>query len=115
MQFNLFIYSPWKFVWSTDIQKALLLVYWPPHSIAIYHSSIGLKKLTIQLVFIEAWLCVVMRFLHHNTSEVCTATLIFYFLVILWVSGISQNSCETLSAFFAHDHNPVDFYVVPAD
>ena len=75
IQFKVFIYSPWKFIWSTDIQNTLLLVYWPPHGIAIDHSSIGLKRLTIQLVFIEAWLCVVMRFLHHNTSQVCTATL----------------------------------------
>ena len=75
IQFKVFIYSPWKFIWSTDIQNILLLVYWPPHGIAIAHSSIGLKRLTIQLVFIEAWLCVVMRFLHHNTSQVCTATL----------------------------------------
>ena len=76
IQFKVFIYCPWKFIWSTGIQNILLLVYWPPHGIAIDHSSIGLKRLTIQLVFIEAWLCVVMRFLHHNTSQVCTATLI---------------------------------------
>ena len=69
IQFKVFIYSPWKFMWSTDIQNTLLLVYWPSHGIAIDHSSIGLKRLTIQLVFIEAWLCVVMRFLHHNTSQ----------------------------------------------
>ena len=30
---------------------------------------IGLNRLTIQLVFIEAWLCVVLRFLCHNTSS----------------------------------------------
>ena len=29
----------------------LLLVYWPPDGIVIDHSSIGLKKLTTQLVF----------------------------------------------------------------
>ena len=78
IKFKVFIYIPWKFIWSTDIQNTLLLVYWPPHGIAIDHSSIGLKSLTIQLVFIEAWLCVVMRFLHHNTSQVCTATLNVY-------------------------------------
>ena len=74
IQFKVFIYSPWKCIWSTDIQNTLLLVYWPPHGIAIDHSSIVLKRLTIQLVFIEAWLCVVMRFLHHKMSQVCTAT-----------------------------------------
>ena len=57
IQIKVFIYSPWKFIWSTDIQNTLLLVYWPPHGIAIDYSSIGLKRLTIQLVFIEAWLC----------------------------------------------------------
>ena len=72
VKFKMFIYSPWKFLWSTNIQNALPLVYWPPHGIAIDHSSIGLKRLTIQLVFNEAWLCVVLRFLRHNT---CTATL----------------------------------------
>ena len=75
IQSKVFIYSPWKFIWSTDIQNTLLLVYWPPRGIAMDHSSISLKRLTIQLVFIEAWLCVVMIFLHHNTSQVCTATL----------------------------------------
>ena len=75
IQFRVFIYSPWKFMWFTDVQNTLLLVYWPPHGIAIDHSSIGLRRLTIQLVFIEAWLCVVMRFLHRNTSQVWTATL----------------------------------------
>ena len=75
VKFKMFIYSPWKFVWSTNIQNALPLVYWPPHGIVIDHSSIGLKRLTIQLVFNEAWLCVVLRFLRHNMSQVCTATL----------------------------------------
>ena len=46
VKFKMFIYSPWTFVWSTNIQNALPLVYWPPHGIAIDHSSIGLKKLT---------------------------------------------------------------------
>ena len=63
-------------MWSTDIQNALLLVYGLPHGIAIDHSSIRLKKLTIQLVFNEAWLCVLVRFLCYNASQVCTATLI---------------------------------------
>ena len=30
IQFKVFIYSPWKFIWSTDIQNALLLVNWSP-------------------------------------------------------------------------------------
>ena len=75
VKFKMFIYSPWKFVWSTNIQNALPLVYWSSHGIAIDHSSIGLKRLTIQPVFNGAWLCVVLRYLHHNTSQVCTATL----------------------------------------
>ena len=71
----MFIYSPWNLYGLLTSIHALLLVYWPSHGIAIDHSSIGLKRLTIQLVFNEAWLCVVVRFLHHNTSQVCTATL----------------------------------------
>ena len=104
IQFKVFLYSPWKLMWSTDIQNTLLLVYWPPHGIAIDHSSIRLKRLTIQLVFIEAWLCVVMRFLHHNTSQVCTATLrkklkewqnftcwLVWIVVVKWWSSVLSN------------------------
>ena len=76
IQFKMFIYSPWKFIWSTDIQNTLLLVYWPPHGIAIDHSSIGLKRLTMQLVFIEAWLCCNETFTsQHVTSVYCNLTL----------------------------------------
>ena len=88
------IYSPWKFILSTYIQNALLLVYWPPHGIAIDHSSIGLKRLTIQLVFNEACLCVLVRLLHHNTSEVCTVTL------------KKQNKCQHLLPIGASMVNP---------
>ena len=89
IQFKVFIYSLWKFRWSTDIQNTLLLVYWPPHGIAIDHSSIGLKRLPIQLVFIEAWLCVVLRFLHLNTSQVCTATLTITEWMCLLTNSVS--------------------------
>ena len=71
----MFIYSPWNLYGLLTSIHALLLVYWPSHGIAIDHSSIGLKRLTIQLVFNEAWLCVLARFSRHNTSQVCTATL----------------------------------------
>ena len=64
-----------KFLWATDIQNALLLVNWPSQCIAIDHSSIGLKRMTIQLLVNEVWLCVLTSLLHHNTSQVCTATL----------------------------------------
>ena len=48
------------------LMHALLFVYWPSHGIASDHSSIRLKRLSIQLVFIEAWLCILTSFLHHN-------------------------------------------------
>ena len=66
---------PLKFPLITSIQIALLLVNWPPQCIAIDHTSIGLKRVTIQLVVSEARLSVLMRFSRHNTSQVCTATL----------------------------------------
>ena len=78
----MFIYSPYKYIWSTDIQNALLFVCWPPHDIAIDYSSIGLKKVTIQQVFNKAWQCVLVRFLHHKMSQVCTATLENAFQII---------------------------------
>ena len=58
-----------------NIQNILLLAKWPLKCIAIDYSSIGLKRVTIQLVVNEAWLCVLMRLLRHNTSEVCAVTL----------------------------------------
>ena len=70
VQFNCFIYSP-----LLTYINALPVVYWPPQCIAIDHSSIGLKRLTIQPVFNEAWLCVLTRILSYITSIVCTATL----------------------------------------
>ena len=66
---------PLKFLWITSIQIALLLVNWPPQCIAIDHTSIMLKRVTIQLVVSEARLSVLTRFSCHNTSQVCTATL----------------------------------------
>ena len=74
-----------KFIWSTDIHTCIAMVYWPSHSIAIDHSSIGLKRLTIQLVFNEAWLCVLVRFLHHNMSQVRTATLSYSRINRTWL------------------------------
>ena len=41
IHFKVFIYSPWKFMWSTDIQNALLLIYWPLHGIAITTVQLG--------------------------------------------------------------------------
>ena len=66
---------PLKFLWITSIQIALLLDNWPPQCIAIDHTSIGLKRVTIQLVVSEACRSVLTRFSRHNTSQVCTATL----------------------------------------
>ena len=70
---NVYLFSP-TFLRSTDI-NALTVVYWPLQYIAIDCSSIGLKRLTIQPMFNEIWFSVLRRILHHNTSEVCTATL----------------------------------------
>ena len=41
IQFQVFTHSPWRFIWSTDKQNALLLLFWPPHGNAIDHSLIG--------------------------------------------------------------------------
>ena len=64
IQFKMSIYSPRNFVWSTEIQDSLPLVYHflflsgfhfschiRPQCIAIDHGSIGLKILTILPVF----------------------------------------------------------------
>ena len=84
--------------------NALSVVYWLPQCIAIDHSWIGLKRLTIPAVFSEAmdhsWiglkrltthpvfnearLCVWTRILCHNTSLVCTATQT-HFSIQFWV------------------------------
>ena len=81
LQFKTVYLFSLKFLWTTDIQNALLLVNWPPQCIAIDHSSIGLQRITIQLLVNEVWLCVLTSLLHHNTSQVCTAT-----LIIIWLS-----------------------------
>ena len=48
-----------------------------------------LELTTIQVVVSEAWLCVLMGLLHHNTSEVSTATLTGLFVNVhrvFWLS-----------------------------
>ena len=75
LQFKISVYSPLNFEGLLTYINALPVVYWPPKCIAIDHSSIGLKRLTIQSMFNEVWLCVWTRILRHKTSEVCTATL----------------------------------------
>ena len=75
LQFKIVHVFPLKFLWITSIQIALLLVNWPPQCIATDHTSIGLKRVTIQLVVSEVCCSVFTRFSHHNTSQVCTATL----------------------------------------
>ena len=60
------------------------MVYWYSEYIAIglltttCHSNwpqFNCIKEVNNTLFTEAWLCVVMRFLHHNTSQVCTVNL----------------------------------------
>ena len=54
LQFKMFIDSPYNLIWTTDIQNALLFVSRPGSCIAIDHSSVGLKRVTIQLMVNEA-------------------------------------------------------------
>ena len=74
-QFKVFIYSPKNYLGPLTYINELPVVYWPPQCIAIEHSSIGLKRLTIQPVFNKGRLCVLMMVLRHKTSEVWTVTL----------------------------------------
>ena len=41
---NVYLFSLKIFMVHTNIQNALPLVHWPPHGIAIDHSSIGVKE-----------------------------------------------------------------------
>ena len=53
----MFIYSPWNLYGLLTSIHTLLLVYWPSHGIAIDHSSIGLKRLTILTVQLGLTVC----------------------------------------------------------
>ena len=66
-QFKVLIYSPLNFWCLLTYINALPVVKWPPQCIAIDLSSIGLKRLIIQPVLNEAWLCVWTRILHYST------------------------------------------------